>query len=632
MTDRSCNKRKNKPYYSYRDSGVEWLGKIPEHWKVIKLKFTSTITMGQSPDSDDYLYTIESEALPFLQGNADFKDRFPQAHIFCNTAKKIAKKGELLLSVRAPVGEINEADKKYGIGRGLCSINTNCEIQKKFLWYLLQLTREELYAKARGSTYDAVSVDEVKNIKINLPSLSEQKIIAAFLDKKTSQIDSLIQKKEQQIELLKDKRSALITQAVTKGLNTNVKMKDSGTEWIGKMPKHWEIKKLKYCCKLITTKTSNKDYLVALENIESWTGNFLKTETEFDGDGIEFKKGDILFGKLRPYLAKVLVSSKKGSGVGDLFVLRPFKEISSYYLGHLLRMREYIQVINSSTYGVKMPRVNWDFMSNLLFILPSYQEQKSIIDFLDKKTAQIDSLTEKTQKSIDLLKEYRSALITSVVTGKVDVRESQKEVTNVVQLQSSRKEASTLFKKTVLGAEIVSQLKNDSHFGRTKFMKTLYLCETHLQIPLKGTYKREAAGPLDNSIYKVEGIMKKNKWFGVVKIGSMHKYKPLKNSKDYKFYFDKYWGDYTEKLNQFLSLAKKFTTEQSEIIDTIYAVWNDFLIEGKTPSDNEVIYEVKTNWHKSKKRFSDERLKKAIQWMKEQNLVPQGYGSKTKAT
>ena len=113
------------------------------------------------------------------------------------------------------------------------------------------------------------------------------------------------------------------------------------------------------------------------------------------------------------------------------------------------------------------------------------------------------------------------------------------------------------------------------------------------------------------------------------KTGSMHKYKSLENSKGYKSYFDKYWGGYTEQLNQFLSLSKKFTTEQSEIIDTIYAVWNDFLIEGKTPSDDEIVDEVKNNWHERKKRFSDERLKKAIQWMKKQNLVPQGYGSKT---
>ena len=109
----------------------------------------------------------------------------------------------------------------------------------------------------------------------------------------------------------------------------------------------------------------------------------------------------------------------------------------------------------------------------------------------------------------------------------------------------------------------------------------------------------------------------------------MLKYQALENSKGYKPYFDKYWSKYEQNLNKFLSLANQFTTEQSEIVDTIYAVWNDFLIEGKNPSDNKIIHEVKTNWHKSKKRFPDERLKSAIQWMKKEKLIPQGYGPKT---
>ena len=110
--------------------------------------------------------------------------------------------------------------------------------------------------------------------------------------------------------------------------------------------------------------------------------------------------------------------------------------------------------------------------------------------------------------------------------------------------------------------------------------------------------------------------MKRNKWFKPVKRGSMFKYKALENSEGYKHYFDKYWKDHGEQLNQLLLLVNKFTTEQSEIVDTIYAVWNDFLIDGKAPSDHEIICEIKTNWHESKKRFSDERLKKAIGWMK----------------
>ncbi|MDE0119855.1 MAG: restriction endonuclease subunit S [Bdellovibrionales bacterium] len=401
--------------------------------------------------------------------------------------------------------------------------------------------------------------------------------------------------------------------------------KDPGVEWLGKIPKHWEVKRLKFISEISTGERDTEDKMQngsypffvrsqTIERINSWSFNGEAVLTAGDGVGVA-KVFHYVNGKFDFHQRVYKFSNFKYLN-GKFFF---------YYIKELFK-EEVIKLSAKSTVdSLRLPMV-----SNFIFCIPKKKEQKQIVDFLDKETSRIDSLTERIKKSIELLKEYRSALITSAVTGKIDVRESQEEITNVVQIQRSKKEASPLFKKTVLGAEIVAQLKDTPHFGRTKFMKTIYLCEAHLQIPLKGTYKREAAGPLDNSIYKMEGIMKRNKWFEVIKTGSMYKYKPLENLNNYKPYFDKYWGDHTEKLNQFLSLAKKFTTEQSEIVDTIYAVWNDFLMEGKTPSDNEIVNEVKNNWHKSKKRFSAEKLKKAIQWMKEQNLIPQGYGQKTK--
>ena len=189
------------------------------------------------------------------------------------------------------------------------------------------------------------------------------------------------------------------------------------------------------------------------------------------------------------------------------------KKIFGNYLFRCFQSKWLQSYFETSANGITRYGISVDKFNSALILIPTEKEQRFIADFLDKEISQIDALTEKIQKSIKLLKEYRSALITSAVTGKIDVRESQEKITNVVQFQRSRKEAPPIFKKAVLGAEIVAQLKNDPHFGRTKFMKTFYLCESHLQIPLQGQYKREAAGPLDNSIYKMEGIMKKNKWF-----------------------------------------------------------------------------------------------------------------------
>ncbi len=515
------------------------------------------------------------------------------------------------------------------------------------------------------------------------------------------------------------------------------KYKDSGIEWLGKIPEHWKIKRLKFLLSKPLKYGANEsaEYdepswprYVRITDIDE--NGMLKKET-FKSIPKEIayqyllKDDDILFARSGATVGKTFLYQKCYGQIAFAgYLIRARFEMSDNipkFIYYFCQSQVYWKWIKNNSIQATIQNISAEKYSNLYISLPDIYEQKSITIFLNKATSWIDSLIEKIKKSITLLKEYRLALITSAVTGQIDVRKSQaQEITvqaqkterqklanslkvldfrfrennrhvggdkvalalvsdhefatklqrdsrfrgndrrvggdkvavalvsdrdsmsksqkdsrfcgnnKLVAKKRSKKLASPIFKKAVFGAEIVAQLKDDPHFGRTKFMKTLYLCEAHLQIPLKGEYKREAAGPLDSSIYTIEGIMKRNKWFEVVKTGSMFKYKPFKNPDGHKQYFNKYWGDYTKELNRLLSIMKNFTTEQSEIVDTIYAVWNDFLLEGKKPSVSEIVYEVKNNWHKRKKRFSDNQLQKAIQWMKQQNLVPKGYGPKTK--
>jgi type I restriction enzyme S subunit len=413
----------HRAYLKYKPSGIEWLGDVPEHWEVKRLKYSAYTIMGQSPNSDDY--TDDVDSIAFLQGNADFTDRFPIPRIYCETANKIVAPGALLISVRAPVGAINEADRKYGIGRGLCAIvpRESCLV-KEYAWFTLQLTREELKTLATGSTYDAVSADEVGSMTFPLPPPHEQQSIATFLDRETGKIDVLVAKKELLIERLREKRSVLISHAVTKGLDPLVKLKPSGVEWLGDVPEHWEVKRLKHSFQLLTTKTENHTNTIALENIESWTGRLIVTETEFDGEGIAFDKDDILFGKLRPYLAKVLKADRFGEAVGDFFVMRPQSRINSDYAAFFLRSENFINIIDGSTFGSKMPRASWEFMGGVKIMLPPLPEQQAISAFLDRETGKIDALIAKVADAIAKLKEYRTALISAAVTGKIDVREA----------------------------------------------------------------------------------------------------------------------------------------------------------------------------------------------------------------
>ena len=194
------------------------------------------------------------------------------------------------------------------------------------------------------------------------------------------------------------------------------KYKDSGVAWLGEVPEHWEVKRLKYSFYLLTIKTNRRDYPVALENIESWTGKFISTETEFQGEGIAFEIGDILFGKLRPYLAKAYLAECSGEAVGDFHVMSPVQGINSRFFQYQILSKEFISIVDGSTFGSKMPRASWEFVGGMAILNPPLAEQTAIAEFLDRETAKIDELVAAQRRLIELLKEKRQAVISHAVT------------------------------------------------------------------------------------------------------------------------------------------------------------------------------------------------------------------------
>ena len=192
--------------------------------------------------------------------------------------------------------------------------------------------------------------------------------------------------------------------------------KPTGVEWLGEVPEHWDILPLKRRSRLLTEKTECRDNPVALENIEGWTGRFIETDTEFQGEGIAFESGDILFGKLRPYLAKAYLAAISGQAVGDFHVIHPLGGLNSRFLQLALLTRELIDLVNGSTFGAKMPRASWDFLGSLPLCMPPLDEQHAIASFLDRETAKIDALIAEQQRLIELLQEKRQAVISHAVT------------------------------------------------------------------------------------------------------------------------------------------------------------------------------------------------------------------------
>ena len=194
------------------------------------------------------------------------------------------------------------------------------------------------------------------------------------------------------------------------------KYKASGVEWLGDVPEHWEIVPLKYSARLLTAKTERREWPVALENIESWTGRFIPTETDFEGEGVAFDVGDILFGKLRPYLAKAYRADRAGEAVGDFHVLRPNPGAHGRFIQYQTLSREFVEIVNGSTFGSKMPRASWEFVGAMRLTRPPFREQSTIAAFLDRETGKIDDLVAEQRRLVELLKEKRQAVISHAVT------------------------------------------------------------------------------------------------------------------------------------------------------------------------------------------------------------------------
>lgn len=204
--------------------------------------------------------------------------------------------------------------------------------------------------------------------------------------------------------------------------------KDSGIQWWEEIPTHWDLKKAKHMFSLVTENVSDSSLpKIALENIESWTGKYIETDSDFMGEGVEFKKDDILFGKLRPYLAKVYKAEFAGQAVGDIYVFRGNEEQNSEYLKYLLLSYPFISVVDGSTYGAKMPRANWDFISHLVLPCPPKTEQVTIATFLDNKVGQIDATIAEKEQMLEDLKNYRSAIISEAVTKGLDKNVEMKD-------------------------------------------------------------------------------------------------------------------------------------------------------------------------------------------------------------
>ena len=413
-------------YEAYKDSGVEWLGEIPEHWEIKKLKFEDKVNMGQSPDSEEC--NTEQIGMPFLQGNAEFGKLNPEPKMWCIKPKKIAGKGDILLSVRAPVGGLNIADRNLGIGRGLCAITPSIACTH-FKLYQIVCIEKELHKLCTGSTFEAISISDINNLILPIPPLNEQTAITAFLDRKTAKIDQAIAIKEKQIDLLKERKQILIQNAVTRGLDPGAPMRDSVVEWIGEIPAHWDMMRVKHLFRLVmepSEKNNNHELLSIYTDIGVKPRRELEERgnraTTTDGYWL-VKKGDFIVNKLLAWMGAIGLSGYEGVTSPAYDILRPMKPLEGYFYHYLFRTKACSSELKRHSRGIMEMRLRlyFDKFGVLEVPYPSKKEQTAIVAHIETQSTKIDKAIVLQQQQIEKLKEYKATLINSAVTGKIKV-------------------------------------------------------------------------------------------------------------------------------------------------------------------------------------------------------------------
>jgi len=428
---------KFKCYAQYNDSGVEWLGEIPEHWEVKRLKYCVDLVHDKIEGHGTELPYIGLENIESWTG----RQILIQEQVSVEGQSNLFKSGDVLFGKLRPYLAKAFRTKESGICTGELLVFRPKETIQSYLFnYLLSKQFIQLVdSSTYGTKMPRAEWKFIGNVMCPVPPIKEQKAVADFLKRETEKIDALIEKKERLIELLKEKRTALITHAVTKGLDPNVPMKDSGVVWLGEIPAKWRLFRLKYLTSQPLSYGANETGDLA----EPGLPRYIRI-TDVCEDGTLRNDTFVSLAEViaKPFLLKQgdLLLARSGATVGKSFLYNKTWGRSAY-AGYLIRARldnnktvaKYIWYFTQSeTYWdwlktnfiqATIQNVSAERYSNLSIPLPSLNEQRRIVNFLDKEAEKISVLIDKIREAIGRLKEYRTAFISAAVTGKIDVRE-----------------------------------------------------------------------------------------------------------------------------------------------------------------------------------------------------------------
>ncbi len=661
-------------YADTRESGIEGVGHLPRHWRITPLKYVASLNpdeLAETTDPDHVIRYADIGNVTMLGGIETTEEyRFEDAP---SRARRRVCDGDTIIStvrtyLRA-VAQIDDPPPNLIVSTGFAVLRPRPGLHPSFLYRLLQAEEfvGRVVARSTGVSYPAIAPTTLARLEAWLPPLPEQEAIAAWLDERTRRIDELVAAKRRLIDLLAEQRTALITHAVIKGLNPTAPMKPSGIDVLGDVPRHWEVKRLAH----LTAYGHRIMYGIVLPGPHFEGGvpivkagdvatPLRRAELRCTDPDIEagyersrLREGDVVYA-IRGSIGACQHVPDDCAGVNitqDTAKIAPRKGVNGRWLLHTMRSAGVFASLEAGAVGATIRGINIRDLKRVKVPVPPPVEQDLIAAHLDDVAIRFDSLIAAAETAISRLTEYRQALISAAVTGKICVCDvtgvvseapaaepyaelpiETRAIAGRIGTNVATRTANKHFQRSVLAAEIIARIGKDRTFGRVKLQKALILAEGHLQLAeIESQPVRAAAGPFDNAMMRsIQSQLQKSQWYEYIKDGKPLKFVPLAKAGGHKVYFDRYRGTKEAGFAALMALLARLDTRRSEIVATLYSAWNDFLIDGKSVTDDALVAEVLTRWDPAKMAIPEAKWRAALPWMRAQGLVPRGYGAHTR--
>lgn len=606
-----------KGFAEMKDSGIDTIGKIPTHWSLCRLRFLCKIMTG----NQDTQNAVGDGIYPFYVRSP----KIEQANSYTFDGESILMAGD-----GAGAGKVfHHAFGKYAIHqRVYCFYDFNNIVPRYFYYFISNQFSLEIDKGSAKSTVASVRLPMLQNFVLCMPTTKEQTSIATYLDTQCAKIDEIIAQAKNSIEDYRQWKASIIYEAITKGLDQNIELKDSGIEWIGEIPADWAIIRVKNLLTEINDRSGSGleqplSMSQSLGVVPSSMIAVANPATSYIGAKI-VQPNDLVFNKLKAHLGVFAVSSFTGLVSPDYAVYRANERVDPKFLEYLFKTPNCIQEFKKYITGVGagLSRLYTNDLFNIKVALPVVSVQRHIVEYLNGFCSQADALIYEKQSLIDDLEAYKNSLIYEVVTGKRRVEDTDQVTITILSPEILR------HRKALLMLRVLDLLGTGVR-GRIQLQKCMFAAECLLNMPFQTQFIRYEHGPYDPDLLNIEEIINAKGWYTVLKGSPVSYQKGKQFEEGLREYMDTF-SDIDQKLEKIVDFLRPMKTSQAERVATLLAAWNDFIIDGVShPTDKEIIGEVVTNWTPNKANPQYSTWQDTLYKMREHRFVPKGSGVHT---